>query len=286
MVDVLDIVSCLLAALPPLLGASRKQWESALERAAPEFLSRRLITLHARNDGALVFSAHAQITLMDVIRDGFLGGTLQVHLSGRKVSHRVAVFDSLGRVTDIASQSDVIRFLAVTPHAMGVLGNATLDQLHMGHARDGGVAQVTRSVPTVEALMFMTSRGVSSVAVVDDSGCLWGNLSASDLRGIAGSDLQLLARPVEEFLSMSIPRRGGALVTVTADSTLRTAVCRLAASHVHRVYMVDKAGRPVGIITCTDVLAALLQGDQLEGASVIAARMVVGAPRPVHRGPV
>jgi CBS domain-containing protein len=259
-VDVLDILHGLLATLPTGMGHDPQHWRHQLEQAAPPFLARRLVMLSSHNDGALVFAAHSGMSMLDLIRDGFLGGG--DGKSPSLVTHRVAVFDSTGQVTHIVSQSDVISFLAATPHALESFGDATLEQLRMGHAR-GGVAQVARALPTVEALLFMRSQGVSSVAVVDDAsgGALCGNLSGSDVRGIAGGDMHELALPVETFLRS---RKGGPseLVTATRDSALRTVVHRMAAGRVHRVYVVEpQTRRPVGIVTCTDVLRAIVALD-------------------------
>ena len=257
-IDVLDILHGLLATLPAGIGHDEPTWRKLLEQAAPPYLARRLVMLPSHNDGALVFSAHRGMSVLDLIRDGFLGGG--DGKSPSPVTHRVAVFDSSGQVTHIVSQSDVISFLAATPHALEAFGDATLEQLRMGHARGSGVAQVARTLPTVEALLFMQSQGVSSVAVVDDAagGALCGNLSGSDLRGIAGGDMHELAQPVEAFLG-NRKRAPSELVTATPESALRTVVHRMAACRVHRVYVVEpQARRPVGIVTCTDVLRAIV----------------------------
>ena len=260
--DVLDILHGLLATLPRGMGHQPDHWRRLLEQAVPAYMTRRLVMLPSHNDGALVFSAHSGMSVLDLIKDGFLGGGDGT--SPSKVTHRVAVFDSTGQVTHIVSQSDVIAFVAGTPHALDAFGDATLEQLRIGHAR-GGVAQVARTLPTVEALLFMASQGVSSVAVIDDDasgGALCGNLSGSDLRGLAGGDMHELAQPVGAFLAGSLPLRGQPpreLVTAAPESTLRTVVHRMAACRVHRVYTVDpQTRRPVGIVTCTDVLRAIV----------------------------
>ncbi len=255
--DVLDLLSGLLSGLPPAVGLSPAAWRDALDDAAPRFLSRRLVTLPGRGDGGLVYTANRNMPLLDVIRDGFLAGVSARHgAASRRVSHRLAVFDDSGAVTDLLSQSDVVRFLAETPLALAAFGDATIASLNLGHAR-GGVAAVTARVPTVEALMHMLSRDVSSVAVVDATGELIGNLSASDLRGIAGGALSDLALPVGEFLRRDV--RQQTLVTCTAESAFRTAVHRMAQARVHRVYVVGAQGKePQGIVTCTDVLQAVL----------------------------
>lgn len=255
MLDVLDLLSGLISSLPPALGKSPAQWAMLLDDQSPLYLSRHLVTLPGRGDGALVYSANQGLSLLEVLRDGFLAGVSARHgAASRRVCHRLAVFDDTGAVTDLLSQSDVVGYLANTGVLDRSLGERTIALLNLGHAR-GGLAAVTPRVPTVEALQFMVSRDVSSVAVVDDAGHLVGNLSASDLRGIAGGALNHLALPVGEFLARRRERHG--LVTCAPESTFAAIVRRMAAQRVHRVYVVDQ-GKAVGIVTCTDVLQAVL----------------------------
>lgn len=157
--------------------------------------------------------------------------------------------DRHARVTPAPPQSDAVRFVAQSPAALAALGDATLASLGLGR---GGVAAVAAALPTVEALSFATSQGVSAVAVIGDSGVLVGSLSVSDLRACAGAGaLASLALPVREFLA------GQRLVTCAPDALLSAVVARLAAERVHRLWVVDSDGVPSGVVTLTDVLRVM-----------------------------
>lgn len=56
-------------------------------------------------------------------------------------------------------------------------------------------------------------------------------------------------------------RRTSAVVTVGPDAPLADAIIAMASHHIHRrVYICDADGRPVSIVTITDVLQVLLLG--------------------------
>jgi CBS domain-containing protein len=317
-VDALDLLSGLISSLPASLGVGGRVWRDALAAAAPPFLSRLLVTLPTHGDGEVVWSARSGMPLGEVITHGFLGGVSLRHgAASRRVTHRIAVFDERGTITDVVSQSDVIRFLAATPGALNAFGDATVDSLKLGHAR-GGVACVGAHVPAVEALAHMLRIDVSALGVIDEpTGALVGNLSASDLRGVSATHIIALAEPVGQLVrqlhaggasdgagvhpffrrgsaqqrarsrsrsrsrspspggapretprlriqtrSPSPPPAPPAVMTCAPDTPFREVLARLAASGVHRIYIVDDDRKPAGVITLTDVLKAVAALEQ------------------------
>jgi CBS domain-containing protein len=102
-------------------------------------------------------------------------------------------------------------------------------------------------------------------------GALIGNLSASDLRGLAADEFAQLLLPVGEYVLVRhglapAPAAGAdwaaalkalPVVTVTEATTFTELLALLVAKHLHRVYVVNGDGKPVSIITLTDVLRAV-----------------------------
>jgi CBS domain-containing protein len=107
----------------------------------------------------------------------------------------------------------------------------------------------------------MVEHGVSGVAVVDDAGVLQGNISVSDLRGLAAADLGSLLLPVGRFLKVPRPKpishqtdaapylrepraldynqervKQEAPVMCSTETTFETAIHRLAHHRVHRLW--------------------------------------------------
>ena len=133
------------------------------------------------------------------------------------VCHRLAVFETdeardAMRVVAIFSQLDMIRFLSRRVDAIGTLADATLAQLGLVSRKHNGVVTAAWDRPALECFKLMRDRDVSAVGVVDQTGELVANLSASDLRRLDARSFRLLALPVAEFISRrkgdAIGRRG------------------------------------------------------------------------------
>lgn len=220
-----------------------------------------------------------------------------------RVHHRVAVFDILPgeqtpdgpvpewRITDIVSQTDVLRLLAakmgdLAPTDPGLAASLAAHGLVQGAGR---VATVTADTPTLSVLAQMQRERVSGVGVVAaPGGPLLANLSASDVRGLTPERFGALALPVGTFLLLAhggvtyedalmdaLPPavRGGrwaealgALPPVTCcapTASLGEAIELLVRCGKHRVYVVEEGGLPVGVVTPTDVLRAIIPAPQV-----------------------
>ena len=136
------------------------------------------------------------------------------------VCGRLAVFetdegrdrDDAVRVVAILSPLDMIRFLSRRVDAVGALADTTLAQLGLLSRVHNGVVTAPWDRPALECFKLMRDRDVSALGVVDQTGELVANLSASDLRRLDARSFRLLALPVAEFISRrkgdAIGRRG------------------------------------------------------------------------------
>jgi len=133
------------------------------------------------------------------------------------VCGRLAVFETdegrdAVRVVAILSPLDMIRFLSRRVDAVGTLADTTLAQLGLVSRVHNGVVTAPWDQPALECFKLMRDRDVSAVGVVDQTGELVANLSASDLRRLDARSFRLLALPVAEFISRrkgdAIGRRG------------------------------------------------------------------------------
>jgi predicted transcriptional regulator len=149
------------------------------------------------------------------------------------------------------------------------------------------VVTFRNSDPLTLAAATLLSEQVSGAPVVDESGKCVGILSASDLLGaeekvakerqkvaesafwtsnlalpmsIYASKLEEVRdkiapaweQPVERFMTSN-------LVSVEEDTTAGTIVKDIVDAHVHRVLVTDTNGRLQGIVSTTDILAALMR---------------------------
>lgn len=189
-----------------------------LEKLGPGFAARKLITVSGGKDRALVFSATANSSLLEAMRDLFLptsggddneggggGGKPSPSSSSTpRVVHRVAIFDGHGAITHVISQLDVLRFLAKHKERWsgGALGDRSIAELGL-LAGKRPVLTLNPTTPTVLALREMFAAGVSGAAVVSPDGSVAiANLSVSDLRAVDPRHLSVLALPVAELLAL------------------------------------------------------------------------------------
>lgn len=124
------------------------------------------------------------------------------------------------------------------------------------------------------AAATLLAHEVSGAPVVDEQGRLVGMLSAVDFMrrahccdaprlGTAGGNALANVdddRPlvVEDLPHDFVSRfMGTAVQTVSAEATLLKAAQIMCAEHVHRLPVVDASGRPSGVITSLDIVAAL-----------------------------
>jgi CBS domain-containing protein len=121
------------------------------------------------------------------------------------------------------------------------------------------VITVPSDMAASEALAYLYRHGVGGAPVVDDE-CVEGVVTTSDLAAP-----RPYARETGPFLR---PRSGGSEwlvrdlmtknpVTASADELLVEAVVRMAKARIDRLPVVDRDGRPVGILARDDVVRVL-----------------------------
>ena len=163
-----------------------------------------------------------------------------------------------------------------------------------GGARGVGwrLATVPQAASALDAFRACHAKGVSGVAVTGARGELAGHLSASDVRCLRPGVFSQLLLPVRDFLAAHVPPapRGsgggcgvagiaaaapagasaagaagapaglplaGRVLCAQPHGALAALVAALARQRVHRAYVADSDGAPVGVVTMTDVLAAV-----------------------------
>lgn len=258
---------------------------AVLSSAGLAFGATSLASVRTEHDGTSVWTtAAAHLTLEQVCRSCMLCDSAPAPGLGH---HRVAVVDASKAVTDIVSMSDIVAYCYNNAAQLPEVKDKTLGELGLGQNR---VYSVNAATPAVDAFGILRRNKVSAVAIVDDaSGALIGNLSDSDFKFLTPPGFGALALPVGEYLmhahavNPSLPKQedaglgsapwnprstvfGAALgvharnltVTCTLNQTLLGTMQHLVRSAVHRVWIVDDTTRPIGCVTLSDVIAALI----------------------------
>lgn len=168
--------------------------------------------------------------------------------------HRAIVIDDTQKLQRIVSQSDVIRFVSEYIEYYGPLGQTQLQEVGLGQHP---VITVNQKARAVNAFHILQENKVSAVAVVDDSGVLVANLSISDLRGLDLDRLGDLMLSIPAFLLKTRKQSLLPPIICRPHTTFETVVLKLASTRVHRIWNVDEAGRPIGVVSLTDVIKLL-----------------------------
>ena len=182
--------------------------------------------------------------------------------------HRVAVVGHEAggpRIQGIVTQGDVLHVLQDNVAALGAVAHASLGTLFRidGHPFTMPVTATLR-----QCFQQLTAHGYHGCALVDSDGVIAANVSVADVRAL--SDVVLSGRDVNAVLDSLVLSflRGdcGAepahdLVTVTPTDTLASLMELMTVSRVHRVHVVDRLRRPIGVVTMMDVIRLLMNSE-------------------------
>lgn len=170
--------------------------------------------------------------------------------------HRVCVKDG-DEVVAVLSQFGVLKFLH------GVLPNyphMASKKLSEWHSLSDNVLFVLESDSAIDAFNLLIEKKVTGLAVVNDDGKLVGSISASDLKGSTGKDLfSNLKLSVRDYLKKAAAffGREGVPVAVSSEATLTEIMDLLIKNHLHRLFVVDEAGKPIQVLSLTDIITFL-----------------------------
>ncbi|KYR00504.1 CBS (cystathionine-beta-synthase) domain-containing protein [Tieghemostelium lacteum] len=171
--------------------------------------------------------------------------------------HRIPVIDSEGNLVSILTQSRILEYLhSFIDRLEGT--SKTLEQMQIA---SNSIVSIRLDSLAIDAFKLIQEHSVSAIAVVNKIGILCGNISVSDMKMI-GYDGKLLSRmflPVESFMEFipkndSVKMFNSGVVAVTQESTLEEIIEKFHLSKVHRLYKVDKEGKPVQVVSQGDVL--------------------------------
>ena len=174
---------------------------------------------------------------------------------------RVPVFNANNLIVAIISKSALIRFIARHSMILGSGAENTIEAcMPMEHWE--GIYSIPIHTKALEAFDLIESRRVKGVGIVNSENQLIHNLSTTDLKGLCDAHFLRLFLPVPDFLKETYADSQRILtppLTCTPESSLRTVLLQLACSCLHRIYVIDGEGKPLGVVTCTDLINILHQ---------------------------
>lgn len=174
----------------------------------------------------------------------------------QKNIRRVPIVSSEGTLIDIISQSSIIAYLA-----SHVKEFKSILSTPLGERGISPVITVKASESAFETFTRINKFQISGLAVVSDDGALIASTSASDLKlYIKDPSVGSLTLTIREFLDAIRQHDLGSkdpVIALRASDPLHIAVERLAETKKHRLFVVDDKGKPIRVISLTDVIRGL-----------------------------
>lgn len=193
-----------------------------------------------------------------------------VELMVRTQAHRVVSLNPDHSLNNLITQSRIVECLVqlfeVSP-SLGVLGKQTVQDLGLG--KKDKLLSISTDKRAIDAFRAMCDNNISGLPVLGTDGKLVGNISETDLQAIQSNAqyLKMLYLPIHEYLDLmhkhhsEEPRnyRMRPVVKCEGVDTFRQVVERIVENKVHRCYVVDSAGKLIGLISLHDILATLVK---------------------------
>ncbi|KAK7746015.1 cell separation during budding [Cytospora paraplurivora] len=178
--------------------------------------------------------------------DEFLPGAIEVFGSG---IHRLLITNQAGDVVGVLSQLKVLEFFwneGINFAVIDRLYPILLRDLHIGSQQ---IIAINADAPLAEALVLMSTEGLTSIAVVDNGLNVVGNISTADVRLLtSAASLPLLQSTCMHFITVILSERGMnegrdsvPVFYVNPYQTLAHTVAKLVATRSHRMWVVESA---------------------------------------------
>eukprot|EP01084_Bolivina_argentea_P065138 118751_1 len=168
-------------------------------------------------------------------------------------SHVVGVINNDKKLIGVVTQGyffQQISFLWIFNHS------CSLNKLFELSYIISPIKSVNRNIKAIEAFKIMNTSNLSGLAVINDNGVLIHNTSATDIKLWLLKGNQSLNDSIEIFLinirNLSLTERYPITVCGLNDP-LKRAIQKLQATKYHRLWIVDKDTKPIGVLALTDV---------------------------------
>jgi len=186
--------------------------------------------------------------------------------------HEVAIVNSKGELMSILTQYRFIQWLDNHSLEMGDFANMPVGQFQLGYKKVHRMHQTRR---VIDIFLQMKHLGVSGLAIVNDEFRIVGNISVSDLKDIGGNAQNFITLWTDATTFINSREYGAnvpKLVYVTPNSSIKEVLAQLHTYGIHRVYVVEKNTHyPIGVISCTDIIAFFGAGLQVAASSDVGA---------------
>ncbi len=124
-----------------------------------------------------------------------------------------------------------------------------LDEIRATDLMTANPVSVRHAIPVREAAAVLADRDISAAPVVNDAGRAVGVLSRSDILLAVSAGVE--TAPVREVMTPSV-------IAVAPQASARDISEAMAQHMVRRVFVTDREGVPVGVVSTTDLFRGLI----------------------------
>jgi len=168
------------------------------------------------------------------------------------IAHAVPIVKNQ-QIKDILTQADINNFIASNPELyLGDAANKSLSFLGLVKGSDA-IHKVTNEARVVDTLHTFYTHKINAAAVVDTTGSMTQDFSASDLTTLNIDNISRIYEPLSKFLSLGKRE----LIYCKQETDLGNVVKLLAENKVHRVWILGDSKQPIGLISLSDIMKQL-----------------------------
>jgi len=173
--------------------------------------------------------------------------------------------DNTGQHTyKLVAQTDVIEFLNKHQSNLESIANKRIEELNLCNPLGRGPRQRPLLVlplnnTALEGFHRMQQERVQALPVVNESGMIVTTLSTFDAKGLNAENLKYVFLPVTEYLHKMHGARLLHPLTCSPRTLLGDIITQMATAqiHKHQIWVIDVEGKPIDVVSMTDVLFVL-----------------------------
>jgi len=184
-----------------------------------------------------------------------------LHTITNTKAHQVLLSDEQKNIVNLVTETTLLRVIAQNKQSLGPVLKKSLVELGLANKP---VFSIGLKEPAVNALKIMAQHRITGVAVTEEDGRLFSNISAKDLKCVARSEELFLALQKEtalQFIQRSRKLKAeytfAASISVMPNDSLEHLIIKFDATKIHRIFVVDEHSHPLGVVSIGDVLALI-----------------------------
>jgi len=194
---------------------------------------------------------------------------------------RVPVINAQSQLENFVTQSAFVEFFAKNTETFGSLGDCTLSELGF---KPKHVHCVKENATAIDSFKLMSTHKITGVPIVDVEGEIITNISSKELRHVLTDPhfFDKLQLPAEKFVtdlkSKTFLHKSETMypkICCHFSDKFSAVIHKLAATKIHRIYVVDEHSHPIGVISLDDIVSKvydLATKNEVQPANFISAK--------------